>query len=151
MLIHLQIHTGTSIEIQRVMKKDFSFEKGRYALLNWYINHIQLQQGKHLQENDFDEEDLNSLANQHMYLRDPDEGNRTHAYLQLEGLIHLDQSQLTVSEYWFILTVLIFQWYQVGCSSILLKHLQKIEQEQNLNDQSAGSSIQPVILKAFSW
>lgn len=69
--------------------KDFSFEKGRYLLLNWYIHHIQQQQSTY-------HDDDASISSQHMFLMDPEEGNKTHAYLQLEGLIHLDSSHLTV-------------------------------------------------------
>jgi hypothetical protein len=91
---------GTSIEIIKVFGKDFSFEKGRYMLLNWYINYIQqLQQQWSVLSNDIiyndNEEDV--ISNQNIFLMDPEEGNKTHAYLQLEGLIHLDDSHLTVS------------------------------------------------------
>lgn len=62
-------------------------------LLNWYINHFQTMQDKypiHTSE----AEDI--LPNQNIFLMDPEEGNKTQAYLQLEGLIHLDDSYLTV-------------------------------------------------------
>jgi DNA mismatch repair protein MSH5 len=97
---------GTSIEIKKVFGKDFSFEKGRYMLLNWYINQIQqlqLQQWPSYNPSDLynmNEESAaadDTLANQNIFLMDPEEGNKTHAYLQLEGLIHLDHSHLTVS------------------------------------------------------
>jgi DNA mismatch repair protein MSH5 len=91
---------GTSIEVKKVLAKDFSFEKGRYMLLNWYINHIQQVQQPHSYSNIYDEYDNmneeDSTANENVFLVDPEEGNKTHAYLQLEGLISLDNSSLTV-------------------------------------------------------
>lgn len=48
---------GTSIEVKKVLAKDFSFEKGRYMLLNWYINHIQQVQQPHSYSNIYDEYD----------------------------------------------------------------------------------------------
>ncbi|KAI9364612.1 muts domain V-domain-containing protein [Pilaira anomala] len=118
---------GTSIEIKKMHGKDFSFEKGRYLLLNWYIHHIQQQQSTY-------HDDDASISSQHMFLMDPEEGNKTHAYLQLEGLIHLDSSHLTV-----------------GCAGVLLKHLQKIEQEEGIDGDSQNElSIQPITLRNFS-
>lgn len=92
--------------------KDFSFEKGRYMLLNWYINQLQqLQQPQHRQwptassdirtmtegEVVTADDDI-TMADRNIFLMDPEEGNKTHAYLQLEGLIHLEHSQLTASD-----------------------------------------------------
>lgn len=80
-----------------MIQKDFSFVKGRYILLNWYIDHMQAQE----KQSEGDSEDMDALVNHHVYLRDPDEECKTHAYLQLEGLIHLDESELTVNGYRF--------------------------------------------------
>ncbi|KAG2235169.1 hypothetical protein INT48_003513 [Thamnidium elegans] len=119
---------GVSIEIKKIRSKDFSFEKGRYMLLNWFIHKLQLQQTMY-EPNDTEE----SLANQNMFMVDPEEGSRTHAYLQLEGLIHLDTSQLTT-----------------GCAGVLLKYLQKIEQEEGIDGSQNELSIQPILLRTFS-
>lgn len=62
-------------------------------LLNWFIHKLQLQQTMY----ELEDNEQNS-ANQNMFMVDPEEGSRTHAYLQLEGLIHLDTSHLTVSD-----------------------------------------------------
>jgi DNA mismatch repair protein MSH5 len=93
--------TGASIEIQRIVQKEFAFEKGRYTLMNWYMHYLQLWQ-EHEPKEDDGSEDIDSLANHHIYLRDPDEGNKTLAYLHLDGLIHLNESELTVSKYFLI-------------------------------------------------
>ncbi|KAI8049134.1 DNA mismatch repair protein MutS [Gilbertella persicaria] len=93
-------HYGNTIEIKTILAKDMAFEKGRYMLLNWFIHHIQ-------QDN--------------IYLRDPEEGNKTHAYLQLEGLVQLDDSLLSVA-----------------CAGVVLKHIQQDE------------SFQPNSIKAFT-
>ncbi|RCH84523.1 MutS protein msh5, partial [Rhizopus stolonifer] len=94
------IWLGNTIEIKTILAKDMAFEKGRYMLLNWFIHHIQ-------QDN--------------IYLRDPEEGNKTHAYLQLEGLVQLDDSLLSVA-----------------CAGVVLKHIQQDE------------SFQPNSIKAFT-
>lgn len=92
--LYKSLFTGASIEIKKVLQKDFSFEKGRYMLLNWYISHFQNLQSQNLfTSRDAIEE---TLSNQNIFFMDPEEGNKTHAYLQLEGLIHLDDSYLTV-------------------------------------------------------
>lgn len=38
------------------------------------------------------------IVNSNMILVDPEEGNKTQAYLKLEGLINLNESQLTVKK-----------------------------------------------------
>lgn len=81
--------------------KEFLFDKGRITLLNWYINHINQEQQQQQQPSantatHTDTEDT-GIANQHIYFRDHEEGIKTHAYLQMEGLIELDESKLTVS------------------------------------------------------
>lgn len=82
---------GTSIEIEKVLGKDFVYEKGRYLLLNWFINHIQnsaYNLNNITGEDTFDDEKI--------VLIDPQEGNKTHAFLQLESVINLEKSKLTV-------------------------------------------------------
>ncbi|KAI7898974.1 muts domain V-domain-containing protein [Cokeromyces recurvatus] len=111
----LKVEYGTSIEIKKVPAKDFMYEKGHSILLNWYIQHM----------NKGDDEE-------HIYLRDPDEGNKTHAYLHLEGILYLDESRISV-----------------GCAGVLLKHLQEIEREERINDESC-SLHEPTVLKTFS-
>ncbi|GAA5812728.1 hypothetical protein MFLAVUS_006186 [Mucor flavus] len=119
---------GASIEIKKIRAKDFSFEKGRYMLLNWFIHKLQLQQTMYkLEDNE------KNPANQNLFMVDPEEGSRTHAYLQLEGLIHLDTSHLTT-----------------GCAGVLLKYLQKIEQEEGIDGSQNELSIQPILLRNFS-
>lgn len=80
-----------TIEIRRIATKEFAFDKGRYTVLNWYIDHIHL-----LQDN------VSTVGtdviNYNMILVDPEQGNKTHSYLQLEGLINLNESQLTVKK-----------------------------------------------------
>lgn len=61
-------------------------------LLNWYVQHIQENYGT----SEHSAADF-SMANCNLYFRDPEEGNKTHAYLQLEGLIQLDKSQQSVN------------------------------------------------------
>lgn len=86
---------GTSITIIKIANKEFLFDKGRIRLLNWYINYINLQKERHnFQESVLED---NEIANYKIHFRDHEEGIKTHAYLQMEGLIELDQSQLTVS------------------------------------------------------
>ncbi|KAG2200478.1 hypothetical protein INT47_011458 [Mucor saturninus] len=123
---------GTSIEIKKVLQKDFSFEKGRYMLLNWYIKHFQTLH----EQNSFTLQDAaeESLSNQNIFLIDPEEGNKTQAYLQLEGLIHLDNSYLTV-----------------GCAGVLLKHLQRMEQEGlDISQNEDDLLVQPATIRTFS-
>lgn len=86
------ITVGEAVEIKSIPVKDFSFEKGRCRLLNWYIQNIQDQQRSYEKQSDD-----TSIANYNIYFRDPEEGNKTHAYLQLEGLIQLDKSQQSVN------------------------------------------------------
>lgn len=95
-MLHMFLYPslGSSIEMKRVLQKDFLFEKGRYMLLNWYINHFQNIQGQYPSTSQEVTED--TLSNQNVLFMDPEEGNKTQAYLQLEGLIHLDDSYLTV-------------------------------------------------------
>ncbi|KAI9255012.1 muts domain V-domain-containing protein [Helicostylum pulchrum] len=119
---------GASIEIKKMRAKDFSFDKGRYMLLNWFIHKLQLQQTMY-EMND----DNQNLANRNMFMVDPEEGSRTHAYLQLEGLIHIDTSHLSI-----------------GCAGVLLKYLQKIEQEEGMDGSQNELSIQPILLRNFS-
>ncbi|KAG2193007.1 hypothetical protein INT46_009809 [Mucor plumbeus] len=126
---------GTSITIIKIANKEFLFDKGRIRLLNWYINYINLQKERHnFQESVLED---NEIANYKIHFRDHEEGIKTHAYLQMEGLIELDQSQLTI-----------------GCAGVLLMHLQKIQQERDI--QKKGESgvesevIQPTVIKAFS-
>ncbi|CAO3656864.1 unnamed protein product [Mucor fragilis] len=54
----------------------------------------------------------------------------------MEGLIELDGSQLTI-----------------GCAGVLLKHLHKMQQERNVQEEEAGvepAIVQPAAIKAFS-
>jgi DNA mismatch repair protein MSH5 len=86
-------YLGETIETKTIPVKEFSFEKGRYMLLNWYILYIQEQQHRNYTSSEF------SMPNYNIYFRDPEEGNKTHAYLQLEGLVQLDKSQHSVNLY----------------------------------------------------
>lgn len=75
-----------------MLGKDFVYEKGRYLLLNWFINHIQngaYNSNNMVGEDTFDEEKI--------VLIDPQEGNKTHAFLQLNSVVDLENSKLTVS------------------------------------------------------
>ncbi|CEP08657.1 hypothetical protein [Parasitella parasitica] len=125
---------GTSITLIEIASRDFLFDKGRIALLNWYIDHV--SQPQESTTVDIDEEN-DEIANQHIYFRDQDEGIKTHAYLQMDGLIELDQSRLTV-----------------GCAGVLLKHLKKLQQELDMHQEEAGiiepDVIQPTVIKVFS-
>lgn len=86
---------GTSITIIKIANKEFLFDKGRITLLNWYINHINRQQEQQGSQENTVEDD--GIVNHKIYFRDHEEGIKTHAYLQMEGLIGLNESQLTVS------------------------------------------------------
>ncbi|CAO3702359.1 unnamed protein product [Rhizopus stolonifer] len=108
--IHFLNANDESIEMKKMPPKDFNFEKGQYSLLNWYTDYVQTNDTSH------------------MILVDPEEGNKTHVYLRLEGLINLNASQLTV-----------------GCAGVLLKYLRKIEQQE-----ANEISIQPTLLEIFS-
>lgn len=66
-------------------------------LLNWFINHI--QHNAYSSSNMLDE-----LDHEKVILIDPQEGNKTHAFLQLESLIHLENSKLTVGSNYSNLT-----------------------------------------------
>lgn len=63
-------------------------------LLNWFIKYIQEQQGSSTLSQRATEF---SMANCNLYFRDPEEGSKTHAYLQLEGLVQLEKSQQSVN------------------------------------------------------
>lgn len=60
-------------------------------LLNWYMDHVNLQ-------NESTSVAGTDIVNSNMILVDPEEGNKTQAYLKLEGLINLNESQLTVKK-----------------------------------------------------
>ncbi|CAO3701803.1 unnamed protein product [Rhizopus microsporus] len=115
-----------TIEIRRIATKEFAFDKGRYTVLNWYIDHIHL-----LQDN------VSTVGtdviNYNMILVDPEQGNKTHSYLQLEGLINLNESQLTI-----------------GCAGVLLKHIRKHEQQNVDSVDKSRLSLQPTFLEVFS-
>ncbi|KAL9558567.1 hypothetical protein PS6_001209 [Mucor atramentarius] len=124
----------------KMASKEFLFDKGRIALLNWHINHINQQQDQPPQPSDniatHTDTTKTDIANHHIFFRDHEEGIKTHAYLQMEGLIELDESQLTI-----------------GCAGVLLKHLQKIQQERDVQQEETGIEsevIQPTIIKVFS-
>ncbi|KAI9470796.1 MAG: muts domain V-domain-containing protein [Benjaminiella poitrasii] len=119
---------GNSIEVKKVISKDFTFDKGRYQLLNWYLQLEQVEDGECV------------------YMRDPEEGNKTQAYLRLEGIIHMDESQLSAS------IEDVEEKKEVGCAGVLLKHLQEIDREEGvvISEQERPSSHQPITLKAFS-
>ncbi|CEG82159.1 hypothetical protein RMATCC62417_16274 [Rhizopus microsporus] len=68
-----------------------------------------------------------------MILADPEQGNKTHSYLQLEGLINLSESQLTI-----------------GCAGVLLKHVRKHEQQNVDSINESRLSLQPTLLEVFS-
>jgi len=92
---------GATATLIRTSNKEFLFDKGRITLLNWYISHINQQQEQQPSANTAiytDTEDT-GIENHHIYFRDHEEGIKTHAYLQMEGLIELEESQLTVSVY----------------------------------------------------
>lgn len=69
--------------MKKMPPKDFNFERGQYNLLNWYTDYVQTNDTSH------------------MILVDPEEGNKTHVYLRLEGLINLSASHLTASFHFF--------------------------------------------------
>ncbi|KAL0142774.1 DNA mismatch repair protein MutS [Mucor lusitanicus] len=131
---------GATATLIKMSSKEFLFDKGRITLLNWYINHINQEQQQQQQPSantatHTDTEDT-GIANQHIYFRDHEEGIKTHAYLQMEGLIELDESKLTI-----------------GCAGVLLKHLDKIQQERNVQEEETGVEpdvVQPTVIKAFS-
>lgn len=90
---------GAAATLIKMSSKEFGFGKGRIALLNWYISRIRQQQQQQQPANIATQtgtEDT-GMANHHIYFRDYQEGIKTHACLQMEGLIELDGSQLTVS------------------------------------------------------
>ena len=91
-------HEATATLIN-MSNNEFLFDKGRISLLNWYINHInqQQQQQQPSANTTTTHTDTEDIAHQHIYFRDHEEGVKTHAYLQMEGLIALDESRLTVS------------------------------------------------------
>lgn len=60
-------------------------------LLNWYMDHVNLR-------NESTSVAGTDIVNSNMILVDPEEGNKTQAYLKLEGLINLNESQLTVKK-----------------------------------------------------
>ncbi|GAN10577.1 DNA mismatch repair protein msh5 [Mucor ambiguus] len=128
-------HESTTTLI-KMSSKEFLFDKGRITLLNWYINHINPQQKQQPSANtatQTDAEDM-GVAGHHIYFRDHEEGIKTHAYLQMEGLIELDKSQLTI-----------------GCAGVLLKHLNTLEQERGVQEDETGGvepeSVQPTVIK----
>lgn len=91
-LTHIwNIFVDEAIEIKKTPSKEFTFEKGRYMLLNWYMDHVNLQ-------NESTSVAGTDIVNSNMILVDPEEGNKTQAYLKLEGLINLNESQLTVKK-----------------------------------------------------
>ncbi|KAI8373882.1 muts domain V-domain-containing protein [Blakeslea trispora] len=129
----IQSHHGGSIKTQIVPNKDLTFEKGRMMLLNWFIRHIQLDKS----DNNSDQV---SLVHHNVYLRDPEEGSKTHAYLQLEGLIQLENSH-----------------FSIGCAGIILKYLQDIQVQRHsetASNQNAETvhhlSVQPISVQVFS-
>ncbi|KAK4514100.1 RNA pol II transcription cofactor [Mucor velutinosus] len=129
---------GATATLIRTSNKEFLFDKGRITLLNWYISHINQQQEQQPSANTAiytDTEDT-GIENHHIYFRDHEEGIKTHAYLQMEGLIELEESQLTI-----------------GCAGVLLKHLDKLQQERNMQEDETGVGpevVQPTVIKAFS-
>ncbi|CAO3656862.1 unnamed protein product [Mucor fragilis] len=129
---------GAAATLIKMSSKEFGFGKGRIALLNWYISRIRQQQQQQQPANIATQtgtEDT-GMANHHIYFRDYQEGIKTHACLQMEGLIELDGSQLTI-----------------GCAGVLLKHLHKMQQERNVQEEEAGvepAIVQPAAIKAFS-
>ncbi|KAL9547867.1 hypothetical protein MBANPS3_005963 [Mucor bainieri] len=142
---------GAAVTLIKTSSKEFLFSKGRMTLLNWYVNHIsqQQQQDEQQQQQQQQHTSLNNnaatytstedmdVANQHIYFRDHEEGIKTHAYLQMEGLMELEESQLTI-----------------GCAGVLLKHLDKIQQERDVQEEETGVEpevVQPTVIKAFSW
>ncbi|KAI8636815.1 DNA mismatch repair protein MutS [Parasitella parasitica] len=126
---------GISVTLVKIARNDFLFDKGRITLLNWYIDRVNQQQDiATFNDEDGDEDD--QRANQHIYFRDQEEGIKTHAYLQMEGLIELGQCQLTL-----------------GCAGVLLKYLKKMQQEHDMQGQEAGIApdiIQPTVVNVFS-
>lgn len=89
--ISIQNFLDETIMIRRIATKEFAFDKGRYTVLNWYIDYVHSQQ-----------DNVSTVGadviNYNMILVDPEQGNKTHSYLQLEGLINLNESQLTVKK-----------------------------------------------------
>ncbi|KAG0866578.1 hypothetical protein G6F16_009379 [Rhizopus arrhizus] len=117
-----------AIEIKKIPSKEFTFEKGRYMLLNWYMDHVNLQ-------NESTSVAGTDIVNSNMILVDPEEGNKTQAYLKLEGLINLNESQLTK---------------KIGCVGVLLKFVRKLEQQKIDESMDLEQSMQPILLEVFS-
>ncbi|KAG1052921.1 hypothetical protein G6F43_004968 [Rhizopus delemar] len=117
-----------AIEVKKTPSKEFTFEKGRYMLLNWYMDHINLQ-------NESTSVAGTDIVNSNMILMDPEEGNKTQAYLKLEGLINLNESQLTK---------------KIGCVGVLLKFVRKLEQQKIDESMDLEQLIQPILLEVFS-
>ncbi|ORE09067.1 hypothetical protein BCV72DRAFT_333979 [Rhizopus microsporus var. microsporus] len=115
-----------TIELKRIATKEFAFDKGRYTVLNWYIDYVHPQQGSVSTVG-------TSVIDYNMMLADPEQGNKTHSYLQLEGLINLNESQLTI-----------------GCAGVLLKHVRKHEQQNADSRDESRLSLQPTLLEVFS-
>ncbi|RCH88492.1 MutS protein msh5 [Rhizopus azygosporus] len=115
-----------TIMIRRIATKEFAFDKGRYTVLNWYIDYVHSQQDNVSTVG-------TDVINYNMILVDPEQGNKTHSYLQLEGLINLNESQLTI-----------------GCAGVLLKHIRKHEQQNVDSVDESRSSLQPTFLEVFS-
>lgn len=89
--ISIQNFLDETIMIRRIATKEFAFDKGRYTVLNWYIDYVHSQQDNVSTVG-------TDVINYNMILVDPEQGNKTHSYLQLEGLINLNESQLTVKK-----------------------------------------------------
>lgn len=82
-------------------------------------------------EDTFDEEKI--------VLIDPQEGNKTHAFLQLNSVVNLENSKLTI-----------------GSPGVLMKHLQLIQQEQGMigeemeGEDEGTETAQPLSIRSFS-